>query len=179
MDLICPFFTLTYFAGTYPAESGGVVLLGTDHYLEEGSSLSGAVSQLVQRADFVRAGAPQFFPRGNGSLDLQWEEVRKISDPGAALATAIASAESLPSGPGWVRLDIPSQARRWAITPVVVESRGWNHSPRTGLLRLTWGLRSGLAAAIATEAPASAITTETGFAFATEAGDYFALESHS
>ena len=177
--LICPYFTLTFFAGTFPAETSPVVLLGPEHFIDSSSALSGTVSQLVQRADYVRGEVPGFFARGNRSQSLSWEQVRKIIDPAEALAVALRSAAETPAGVGWVRLAVPSQGLAWALSPVAVSTHSWSHDPKRGLLRLQWQLEAGPATSIAVQAPDFALTAETGFALATEDGRVLVTEAAS
>lgn len=179
MAFRCAWFRLTLFPSLYPAETGGIDLIADDTLIDEGSSLVGQLSQIIQREDYVRAGAPGFFVRGNRTSSLEWEEVRDGLTPPAATAAALDAIAQMPSTTGWLRLSLPDTGRSWALLPAVVESAGWTHDPRKRHLRLRWRIQAGAPIAIATEAPASAITTETGFALATEAGDYFALESHT
>lgn len=177
MSIRCTWFRLSLYPSPYPDETGGIELVGADTLIDEGSALVGELSQIIQRADYVRASAPGLFVRGNRTTTLEWEELRRGLSPPDATAAALDAIDQMPATTGWLRLTLPDLARSWALLPAAVESAGWTHDPRKRLLRLRWRIPAGPPLALASEAPASAITTETGFAIATEAGDYFALES--
>lgn len=178
--LLCSHYTLTWYPGVYPSATGGMVLQSASRYIEEGSALDVQIGQLVERADYVRGEVPDFFPRGSKSMGLQWEEARLVASPGAALAAALDAAASLPSTAGWLRIDIASEGRAWAVTPATIRATGGRHRKSGGqmLLLIRWQVDCGPATEIAVTAEDAAMTLETGAELLTEPGDYLALETY-
>lgn len=171
--LICPQFHLTWYDGVWPSTEGALVLLGEGDWVEESAALNGMVEQLVQRADYVRGAAPDFWPRGSQTTPLEWTQViTEIPNDGTAIALAMDAAASMPTGPGWILLALPNVNRSWAITPAAVSRIGWTHVPRKNELHLRWSINKGVSTEIF-EAPDYAITTETGVALGTEDGLYY------
>lgn len=175
-----PHFVLTWYPGSYPSATGGVVLQSADHYIETQSTLGTQIEQLVQRADYLRAAAPDFWVRGNRTASLEWEEIRHYDSPGEALAAALAIAEAMPEETGWLRIDIPDQDRAWAASPCVIRATGSRHgkSGTKTRLALRWTLDCGPLAEIATDDPdGDHILLESGFELLCEDGSEIALES--
>lgn len=180
MALICPQFHLTFYAGVWPAQSGAVSLLGEGDWVDEGSALGGMVEQLVQRDDYLRGDAPDFWVRGSETTSLEWTRVvADVPVDGSMVALAMDAAAALPKVTGWVLLSLPNLARQWVITPAVVRSVGWTPYPRRNELHLRYAVEKGVANEIATEAEEAALLLETGVEMLTEDGDfYLALETY-
>jgi hypothetical protein len=176
--MLHPHVTLTFYPAPYPSESGGIVMLDGDHYLAESAPFVASLTQSVQRSDLLRSHSPALNPRGGRALPMEWEEVRRIESPGEALATALGILDEMPDTTGWVRIEIPSLERAWAVTPAAVRSIGWDHDPRKRLLRLRWALETGPATEITATVPEEDyLLLETGFELLWEDGDTVALES--
>lgn len=155
------------------------MLQDSSHYCDE-DALSGVVRDLMQQATYLRANAPQFFNRGGRSTTLTWTEIRAVKAPSTALATALKAVETMPSQTGWLLISLPDEGRAWAVTPCAIESAGWTHDLRRGLLRLQWHLLCGPMTEIAIEAAPYALTLEIGTEMMTEGEDhYLALETVS
>lgn len=143
--LVCPHLHLTFHPEAHPSTTGAIVLLGEDDLVDAGSAIGGQVGQMVQQASYVRGSTPGLFVRGQRATVLDWETVRQIGDPAAAAAAAIELAAAMPDTTGWVLIEIPSEERSWSVIPAAIESVGWTHDPRRGLLRLRWRLLAGVA----------------------------------
>lgn len=146
--LVCPHLHLTFHPEAHPSTTGAVVLLGEDDLIDAGSAVGGQVSQMVQQAAYVRGSTPDLFVRGQRATTLDWETVKQIADPAEAAAAAIELVTALPDSTGWALVEIPAEERSWSLIPAAIESAGWTHDPRRGLLRLRWRLLAGVAAEI-------------------------------
>lgn len=179
MNLIEPQFHVTFFPGNYPANAGGVVLLGPDHWVDDAAACNAAFDQIIQEANYIREDAPDFFPRGNRKTDLEFVRViPEIPIDGTAIALAMDAGASIPKVKGWILLELPHLNRQWAITPAAVERLETIHNPTQNMLSLRWRIKKGVATEIATSAADSAITTELGVEILTEDDSYYlALES--
>lgn len=179
MALICPQFSLTFFAADYPAEAGAVSLLGADDWVSDSEALNGAVSQIVNEQEGFRWATPNFWPQGNQRTALEWTRViADVPNDGTAIALALEAAAELPVSPGWVRLELPNLNRAWAIAPAAVRSIDWRHDPLRNELHLRYAILKGIANEVATSSEEGAITTEIGTEILTEDGGYYlALES--
>lgn len=176
MATICPYALLTFYPGDYPSEENPLALLSSEHRVPNDAALRAAISQLIQRAEYVRGSTPGLFVRGQKSLNLTWQEVRLVNSPGEALVIALDIAVDLPTTTGWLLIDIPDQGRKFGVSPVAIELADTAHNPLKNRINLTWQLATGEPFKIAVEAPAFAITTEAGFALGTENGDYLVTE---
>lgn len=177
MAYLCSKIAVTWYDGLYPSESGAVVLLAADELIDESSPLSGSVEQLVQRVDYVRGEAPDFFPRGSRSTALEWDRVRPAARHDAALILGFEAAAEMPSVAGWVRVDLPDYGRAWVITPAAVRRTAWRYDVRAGHLVQRWSIDQGIATEIATTAEAHAWLWEDGTEILWEDDTYIALET--
>lgn len=177
MAYVCSKIEVTWHDGLWPSTAGARTLLAAGDRIDDGALLSGAVEQLVQRADYLRGSVPDFWVRGGRTTVLEWDRVRPSPRHDAALATALEAAEDLPSGTGWVLVALPDYGRQWAITPAAVRRAEWRYD-RTGLSLLQrWSIEAGVASEMAVTAADGAITLETGVEILTEdGGSYLALE---
>jgi hypothetical protein len=178
MDVVCTFFGLTFYPAPYPSVASPIVLLAPGELIDAASPIVADLAQLVDVQTGVRWETPNIFTRGNKTLRLQWDEVKKFDSPGAALAATLERQEAMPSATGWVMLEIPTEGRAWAVQPVAFRSHGSSFQLGNKSYRQRWDLASGSLTEIATSAEDGAITTETGVEILTEDGGfYLALES--
>jgi len=175
--LLCPHATLTFYPVAYPATTGGIAILSASHYIDETSPVVGALEQVVRRVDYPRAPAPGIHVRGGRALPMEWEEVRRIADPAVAVATAMDIIATMPADPGWVEIVIADQARTFAIHPAAVQSAGYTHDVRKGLLRLRWRIMAGDLTEVATSDDAGMILDEAGAVILCEDEAYLASEA--
>lgn len=150
MDLVCTFFAITFHPAPYPSEEGAIVLLAEGAWIDAASPIVADISQIVEEANYARGSAPDFFPRGNRAMSLQWEEVVRFASPAAALATSLERQESMPRQTGWALLEIPSLDRSWAIRPVAFRSHRTTYGLPKKSVRYGWELASGDIAEIVT-----------------------------
>lgn len=177
--IFCPIYTLTWYPGDYPSETGGIVLQSGSHFADAYAALAAQVRDLVQKSPFVRGDAPAFHNRGNRQTRFNWQEVRKYDNPAAALADGLATIAEMPQTQGWLSIVIPTEGRAWAGTPCLIESAGFPRLEKSGtdhLLRLDWYLHCGPFSEIAITAEDGAITAEIGVDLLAEAGEYLAQE---
>lgn len=177
MALVCPTFHLTWYDGLWPSESGELSLLGEGDWVDEGSALNGQLTQIVQEAEYPRGEVPDFWVRGSRRTPLEWTQViPEIANDGQAIALAMDAAASMPSGTGWILLDLPNVGRRWVIAPAAVASLGWTHMPLKNELHLRWGIKKGVPSEIAIEAEPYAWLWEDGTEILWPDGTFVAQE---
>lgn len=172
MDLVCTFFTITFYPAPYPSEEDPLVLLAEGASIDAGSPIVADLEQIVEEVNYVRGVTPDFFNRGGRKLRLQWDEVRKFDSPGAALAESFDRKKAMPQLTGWAAIEIPSITRTWAISPVAFRADRTGYDLPSKTYRLSWELLTGALTEIF-DAPPGAIAAETGRAFGTEDGDYY------
>lgn len=178
MALVCSKIAVTWHDGLWPSTAGARVLLSPTDKIDESSLLPGSVEQLVQRAAYVRGETPALWGRGNRSTALEWDRARSAGRHDEALAMGLDAVADLPTGTGWVLVELPDYGRQWAIAPAVVQRSAWRYDLKTRHLMQRWEISMGIATEIANDAPDGAITTETGLALVTEDGGfYLAMES--
>lgn len=136
--MLCSQVTLTWYPGVPGDTADPLVLLSSSHYVPDPSALSGQVEQLVQRADYVQAAAPDFFPRGNASLSLSWEEGRRYTDPMEAQEVALTRAAGLPQLSGWMSIALATRATTWKAVPTILRALAWSHDDKKGWLTLRY-----------------------------------------
>jgi hypothetical protein len=176
MSVLCPYFTLTWYPTVYPEETGARVLIGADSMISDVSPIAGGVSQLIEEAEYIRGAVPEMFLRGQERGQLQWEEVREVTDPGEQLALGLEGDTNLPKGKGWVKLELSTINRVFVYSPVAVESTAWRPSPVEGKLYRTWVLRSGPPSELGIDAEDYSILNEAGFPIGFEDGAYLVGE---
>lgn len=178
MNLLSPRFRLTWYDGVYPSSSGEIVLLGDDDWIDDGSSLNGTISQLVDTREPMRGTTPRHFMRGNRRINPEWETVKEVDpgNPNAALEIAMDTILAMPSEVGWVRLDLLDSLRSFSIAPAAVESTGWRHDPRANLVRLRWIIRGGIVAEIPGDySDLGILLLETGYPLLVGTGTFLKL----
>jgi hypothetical protein len=178
MALICSKVEITWYDGVYPSESGALTLLGADERIDESSPLVSEIAQLVDRQEGFRWDTPNFWPRGNQSMTLEWDRIRPATRHDEALIMALEAAESMPTSSGWVKIELPDYGRAWVITPAAVSRIGSPYRPRDLMIAQRYRIEMGKPTEIALDAEEAAITSEIGTEILTEDGDfYLALET--
>lgn len=179
MPLACPSFTLTWYPGEYPSDTGAVVLQSADHYVDDAAGFGAAVEDLVQTAEFLRGSAPAFYNRGNRTTRLEWEEVRRYASPAEAMAAGLEIAAAMPSASGWLRIDLPDLYRAWKAEPCMIQRVAFPQPARDGratLLRIQWTLLIGPLAEIPGDfSGLDILMLETGYPLEIAAGEYLYL----
>lgn len=177
MALVCSRISITWHDGVWPSSAGSRVLLSETDKVEEGSLFLGGVEQAIQRADYLRGQVPRWFPRGNRTSTLQWDRGRPYDRHDNALAQALADAETMPWGEGWVEIELVDLGRVWVATPAIVRREDWRYDARSGHLLQQWSIDAGPMTEIALEAEDGSLTLEIGTEILTEDEDYYlALE---
>jgi hypothetical protein len=143
MNLICSPVALTWYPGAPGDTASPLVLLSSSQMLPASSNLVSEVEQMVQPRDFVRGDSMDFYPRGNLTTRLSWEEVRDQVNPSIALETALALQAGLPRLRGWMSINIDGRDTSWKVVPAVVRGARHRHDPMTRKLHLTWTVECG------------------------------------
>ncbi len=177
MSYVCSRVKVTWYDGLWPSTSGEMVLLAAGEKISEGATFGGGVEQIVQRADYVRGAAPDFWVRGGRVAALEWDRVRPVARHDAALVTALETVEAMPGTHGWVLIELADYGRQWAVTPAAVRRTEWRYDVRSGMLIQRWSIEQGAITEIATDAEDDAWLWEDGTEILWEDETYMALET--
>jgi len=140
---VCPDIEITWYPGEYPSTASPLVLLDEDHKVEGAGPLEAMAQQLVQRADYVRSGAPDFFARGNVTTALRWTEVRQIPVMADAITAGLAIVAGLPTTTGWLKIVVNGSDTTWKGVPATIRGVGQKYHGPKGLLYLDWSVDCG------------------------------------
>ena len=149
MQLSCPECTLTWYPGSVGSFAAPLVILDAGDKVIGSSPLSGQVQQLVQAANYPRAGAPDFWPRGNKTGQLRFTRVTDISavagmTAGAAgLQEGLTMVAGLPETKGWLHIAPVGAAAAWSLAPAVIRAMGWETDPKSGRLLRSYQVDAG------------------------------------